>query len=116
MKTLVLTMAALGLFALTGNEAQAQGVHFQAGGLHFDVGNPHGSYHSRWHHYSHRPRVSYYGSRSHGYGRGGGHGHSHWHDTSHYDYYPGGYVRHYDHYDYVPGHYRFHRDGHWDHH
>ena len=56
----------------------------------------------------------YYG----GYGHG--HGHSHggtrvWHDTSHYDYYPGRYVPHGNHYDYVPGHAVWHNDGHWDH-
>ena len=37
-----------------------------------------------------------------------------WHDTSHYDYHPGGFQRHRNHYHYVPGHYDFHRDGHWD--
>ncbi len=45
-----------------------------------------------------------------GYGRV----HSVWHDTSHYDYHPGGYVRHRNHYHYVPGHYDYHRTGHWD--
>lgn len=58
-----------------------------------------------------------------GWGRGwyGGHrhyGHYHsprvWHDTSHFDYHPGGYVRHYNHYHYVPGHYHYHGTGHWD--
>jgi hypothetical protein len=38
-----------------------------------------------------------------------------WHDTSHWDYHPGGYVAHYDHFDYVPGHYHFQNTGHWDH-
>jgi hypothetical protein len=36
-----------------------------------------------------------------------------WHNTSHWDYHPGGYVAHYDHFDYVPGHYHFHHTGHW---
>ena len=54
---------------------------------------------------------SYYGGHG-GYGYGG---HSVWHDTSHYDYHPGGFVRHYDHYHYIPGHYHWHNDGHWDH-
>lgn len=57
---------------------------------------------------------SYYGGHGHGYGHGG-YGGSVWHDTSHYDYHPGSYVRHYDHYHYVPGHYHWHNDGHWDH-
>ena len=38
-----------------------------------------------------------------------------WHDTSHYDYHPGRYVRHGNHYDYIPGHAHLHRTGHWDH-
>ncbi len=37
-----------------------------------------------------------------------------WHDTSHWDYHPGGFVRHYDHYHYIPGHYHWHNTGHWD--
>ncbi len=36
-----------------------------------------------------------------------------YHDTSHYDYHPGGFQRHGNHYHYVPGHYDFHRSGHW---
>jgi hypothetical protein len=36
-----------------------------------------------------------------------------WHDTTHLDYVPGGFVRHYDHFDYVPGYYRVHHTGHW---
>ncbi len=40
--------------------------------------------------------------------------HSVWHDTSHYDYHPGEYVRHGNHYDYIPGHWDYHRTGHWD--
>jgi hypothetical protein len=66
--------------------------------------------------------FSYYrggGGYSHGGRYGGYHsyrGHRDWHDTSHYDYRPGGYQRHYDHYDYVPGHYDFHPQGHYDYH
>ncbi len=37
-----------------------------------------------------------------------------WHDTSHYDYHPGQYVRHGNHFHYQPGHYDLHRTGHWD--
>jgi hypothetical protein len=65
-------------------------------------------------------RSGYHGGyfRGHvGHGHGHhGHGHHRWHDTSHWDYYPGGYVRHYDHYDYVPPHWDWHQEGHWDHH
>jgi len=35
------------------------------------------------------------------------------HDTSHLDYHPGGFVRHGNHFDYLPGHYDVHRTGHW---
>jgi hypothetical protein len=38
-----------------------------------------------------------------------------WHDTGHYDYHPGGLVRHRNHYHYEPGHYDYHDTGHWDH-
>lgn len=63
----------------------------------------------------------FYGSNYGGYGGGyhghhPHHGHYDWHDTSHYDYIPGHYQRHYNHYHYVPGRYQFHQDGHWDYH
>ncbi|MFV0445827.1 MAG: hypothetical protein ACK5Q5_19795 [Planctomycetaceae bacterium] len=41
-----------------------------------------------------------------------GGGHLHWHDTSHYDYQPGGFVPHGNHYQ--PGGYIYHQDGHFD--
>ncbi len=37
-----------------------------------------------------------------------------WHDTSHYDYIPGGVIPHGNHYHYVPGQYQWHQTGHWD--
>ena len=40
--------------------------------------------------------------------------HRTWHDTSHFDYHPGEYVRHGNHFHYQPGHYDLHRTGHWD--
>lgn len=53
-----------------------------------------------------------------GYGLYGGYGGltggAVWHDTSHFDYYPGSYVPHGDHLDYIPGHSAFHQDGHLD--
>jgi hypothetical protein len=57
----------------------------------------------------------YYG----GFGRYGGYGYGYrspsiWHDTSHYHYHPGQYVRHYNHYHYLPGHYDLHQTGHYD--
>ncbi len=38
-----------------------------------------------------------------------------WHDTSHWDYHPGGFLWHGNHIDYVPGHYDWHNSGHFDH-
>ena len=102
------------LFAgINAKPANAQGIHFRSGGIHVDFGRPH---------YGH----SYYGGHGHGWHGGYGHGHWNtyggwgghhdWHDTTHLDYHPGGYVPHYDHYDYVPGHYDVHHSGHWDYH
>jgi hypothetical protein len=36
-----------------------------------------------------------------------------WHDTSHWDYHPGGYISHGSHLHYVPGHFDFHSSGHY---
>lgn len=90
----------------------------------------HGGYHNGHHGAVHGGHFSGH-HRHHGhYGRGGyGHGLSvysgyggiglhvgrrpRWHDTSHYDYHPGYYVRHRGHYDYVPGYYDFHPSGHY---
>ena len=47
---------------------------------------------------------------------GPGCGHYDWHDTSHYDYIPGRWVRSGCGWRYVPGRYVFHQDGHWDFH
>jgi len=74
-----------------------------AGGISFYIG-PGGGYYGRgpsWRgrrrrrhfHHHHRPPV--------------------YHDTSHWDYHPGGLRRHGNHYHYVPGHYHWHQDGHW---
>ncbi|MFT5304165.1 MAG: hypothetical protein ACI87E_004208 [Mariniblastus sp.] len=38
---------------------------------------------------------------------------SSYHNTGHYDYHPGSYVRHGNHYDYQRGHYDYHNTGHW---
>jgi hypothetical protein len=112
MKGLMLGAVAVSALTLTGFSAAPASardfaVHVSGRGYHFDIGRSHGHYR---HSYGDRHRSS------HGWhGRGHRHRDHVWHDTSHFDYYPGGYVRHYDHYDYVPGHWRFHRDGHWDH-
>jgi hypothetical protein len=108
-RALLSVVVALSCFAMVNapNKAQAQGLHVNAGRLHVDVGHPHGPRYSR---------ASYpYG----GYGAYRAYypqariGHGHWHDTTHYDYHPGGFQPHYDHYDYVPGHYDVHHSGHW---
>ena len=64
------------------------------------------------HGHNHRNR-SFYGGAN--FGGGGSYYRSgpSWHDTSHYDYHPGGFQRHRNHYHYVPGHYDYHRSGHW---
>jgi hypothetical protein len=120
----ILAIATVAFLSTGGDEANAQGIHIGGRGIHVDIGRPHGG------HYGHH--SSFYGGHSYrghhgGHGRHGGshfyhgghggHGsHYRWHDTSHYDFHPGGYVRHYDHYDYIPPHYDFHREGHWDRH
>jgi hypothetical protein len=106
-------LAVAGMVA-SADESAAQGIHFGVGAVHVDVGNPHynrgfygGGYYGGGGNFYRR--TSYY--------HGGGHGHGghRWHDTSHYDYHPGEYVRHRNHYHYVPGHYDWHQTGHWHH-
>jgi hypothetical protein len=126
----ILAVATVAFLSTGSEEATAQGIHIGGRGLHIDIGRPHGGHHGR--------HSSYYGGHAYrghhgGHGRHGHHGRGHsyhgghggwgghgsryfWHDTSHWDCYPGGYVRHYDHYDYIPPHYDFHREGHWDRH
>jgi hypothetical protein len=94
-------------FGSLAQKADAQGFHFQTRRVHVDIGNSHGYYGGG---------GKYWGG---GYGSAYGgryrsHGHSDWHDTSHLDYHPGGYQRHYNHHDYVPQHYDVHSSGHWD--
>jgi hypothetical protein len=114
--SLVVGVAAVTV-ATSPRQVQAQGVHIGAGPVHVDVGYPHAP----------RYRRAAYGyggySAYSGYGGYGGYrayyppvrgGHSDWHDTTHYDYHPGGFQPHYNHYDYVPGHYDVHHSGHWD--
>ena len=54
----------------------------------------------------------YHGGYGHGYGGFGAT--SVYHDTSHYDVYPGRYVPHGNHLDYIPGHGVYHQQGHVD--
>ncbi|SFI19773.1 hypothetical protein [Planctomicrobium piriforme] len=74
------------------------------------------------------------GGHNHGYGYGYGNswnntywgggsnwgyqrrGHYDFHNTSHYDYVPGGVVPHGNHLHYVPGTYQWHQTGHYDYH
>ena len=60
-----------------------------------------------------RPHTSYYGNNGGGFGFNGYGRAPVWHDTTHYDYHPGGYVPHGNHIHYVPGHYDLHRSGHY---
>lgn len=106
------TLLVVCTLASASNEAKAQGIHFGAGPVHVDVGNPHGG----WYRGSYGNPYGYYGGYHNVYSHGYWGGNHSWHDTSHYDYHPGGFERHYNHYHYVPGHYDFHQEGHWDHH
>ncbi len=94
MKKLLIVCVALAGMAFVGTTSTAQ-----AGGVNFGItfGNGYGGY------YGNRSynRTPYYGRR-----------HAYWHDTSHYDYHPGGFQRHGNHYHYVPGHYDYHQTGH----
>ncbi len=59
----------------------------------------------------------YYGGHGYGgHGVYGGYGYTPhvYHNTSHWDYHPGQFVRHRNHYHYQPGHYDFHQTGHYD--
>ena len=96
------TVFVLLLGAVGAKESSAKGFHFGGHGIHVDVGYPHGGYGCY-------PSTSYWG------GGWGGWGGRSWHNTTHLDYHPGGYVPHYDHFDYVPGHFDVHYDGHWHH-
>lgn len=117
MRRLTLTCAALATVVLCGldsreaNAAHGFGLHIGGRNVHLDIGNPHG--------YGYRQQVAYRRpySNPQWYGRYNTQRrgtHLDWHDTSHVDYIPGGYVRHYDHYDYVPGRHVWHQEGHWD--
>jgi hypothetical protein len=113
MKTLTLAIvafAAIALVAVDAGTAAADGVSVRIGGSGYgcygDSYYPYNTYYGR----GYGTRYGWYGNY---YPRLGRHT---WHDTSHYDYHPGEFVRHYDHYHYEPGHWDFHEDGHWDHH
>lgn len=96
MKKLLIVCVAVAGFALVGNTSTADA------GVRFNVqfGSGYGGYYGNRNCYN---RPYYYGRR-----------HSFWHDTSHYDYRPGGFYRHGNHFHYQPGRYNFHRTGHWD--
>lgn len=107
-------LAAVLMLSLDTGAAQAAhgfGLHFGGRNVHLDIGNPHGYRHGRQVAYR-RPYSNprWYGHNNVYRGRP----HLDWHDTSHFDYVPGGYVRHNNHYDYVPGRHVWHREGHWD--
>ncbi|TWU29431.1 hypothetical protein [Bythopirellula polymerisocia] len=105
MKSVMLIGAVLVTSYVAGYASEANGQ-----GLYISVGQS--RHHGGWNDGNYR---GFYGNnyRVHHPGHWGG-GHF-YHDTSHYDYHPGGYVRHYNHFDYVPGHYDYHQTGHWDH-
>ncbi len=105
MKRLLVIAAVLAASTALCETSQA-GVRITFGSGHGYYGN---SYHGHGYHGGYNAHP--YSYRSYGYAPVR---HNTWHDTSHYDYHPGGFVRHRNHYDYVPGHYDYHRSGHWD--
>lgn len=109
MKKLLIVCVAVAGFAMFGNTSSAQ-----AGGVNFSVnlGNGYGGYGNYGGYGGYRGGYRSCNQRPYYYGRR----HSYWHDTSHYDYHPGGFTRHRNHYHYQPGHYDYHQSGHWDHH
>ena len=107
----IAVIAAAAFLTSSVDKARAQGIHIGGRGVHIDIGRVHSGHYGRY--------GSFYRGSSHDGGHsswGGYRSPSRWHDTSHYDFHPGGYERHYNHYHYVPSQYNFHREGHWDHH
>jgi len=106
-KYMLVVVASVAFLAVGANaeDAKAQGFHFSSGGVHVDFGHPHGGY-RHFGHSRHAPHSVFHGS-----GHWGGHGR--WHDTTHLDYHPGGFVPHFNHFHYVPGHYDVHHSGHF---
>jgi hypothetical protein len=97
-------------FTLGTTATEAGDLRFSFGSGRYGHGHGGQGYYSRGYGGLYGNNYGYRGN--YGYRRG----HSHWHDTSHYDYHPGSFQRHYNHYHYVPGHYDRHYSGHWDHH
>lgn len=116
MNKITLSIAGLATLLLAGfdiKQAQAAhgyrgvGIHIGGPNLHLDIGRPHARHYQSQSRVAYRPIGAY---RGHSRLRG----HYDWHDTSHYDYHPGEYVRHGNHFDYNPGHYDWHSQGHYD--
>ena len=111
MKTLVLS-AAVALFTFAGTETADAGgrISVRVGGVglrynssRFNRSNCFNNRHFSRGHIHHNVNPNPWNR-----------GHYHWHDTSHWDYVPGGFVPHGNHFHYQPGGYYFHQDGHWD--
>ena len=94
----IASVAVIGMLLVGGNTSEAGGIR-----LSFGTGR---GYHGGYGHHG-------YGYRSRGFNRYPTYRAPRWHDTSHYDYHPGGYVPHGNHLHYVPGHYDFHQTGHF---
>lgn len=112
MKTLPIVIGACAALAFAfadSSAAQARGFGLHIGGrnLHLDIGNPHGSGYGCRQPQPYQARRAYYPAPQ-------PRPHRTWHNTSHWDYQPSGFVPHGNHVDYVPGHYNRHREGHWD--
>lgn len=106
MKRVIFTsVAVLGLLLISANSSEAGGIRVTFGGSGYGYYGGHGV--QRGYGY---PGYSTYPSVSPGC-----YSAPRWHDTTHYDWHPGGWQRHGNHFDYVPGHYDLHRTGHWHH-
>ncbi|MFV0444205.1 MAG: hypothetical protein ACK5Q5_11610 [Planctomycetaceae bacterium] len=120
MKTLILSAmtAATLMFASAGT---AEAGKFQLvignGGGYGGFGGGYGGGWGAQPGYNPQPAFGGGGHRHHGVNPGynpGVGGHFDYHDTSHYDYIPGRWVKHGCHWDWQPGRYVYHQDGHFD--
>jgi hypothetical protein len=106
MKTLIIATVALAAFAFVGTNAVEAGHGHSGISVQFGSGAPH--FHGF---YGQRRQFRNFGL----YGVRSGWSNSWYHQSGHWDYHPGGVVRHRNHFDYIPGHYDWHDTSHWHH-
>jgi hypothetical protein len=107
-KPAILLTAALAIgvsvIASTPADAAGFGIYVGGSGYGYSIGAGNGCYGGY--------RTAYYPSTA---VYGGWDSDHEWHDTSHFDYHPGRFVRHRNHFHYEPGHYDYHETGHLHH-